>query len=301
MSASSPHSSATLGRRIAGWTSNFLATGIVLVAALGLGRQLVQWWGVESQSPGPPQSLASPEVPAGESTQLHFGEAAAAMQRSRFVGTRELALAALQANCRSVLEADPPATAELPATQGAFFQQSAGRAPAQQHPGRWEIYQFEGSLPIVVGVSLSPASDPSAAENPTQPLAAPLRRVLVWGLAAATSTHEWTLYTYRAQGNSAAAAELDLPLPAQSRRMLALGRTGEATIGFSGRAEPESWQRHFDRLAQERGWSSRGWQIAAGVWQARFVAKDPPRTIDVQFSGGAGRLAGLIVVEQAGP
>src|SRR5688572_15129356 len=40
-----------LARRIGGWTANLLATAIVVVACLGLGRQILMWWNEVSPPP----------------------------------------------------------------------------------------------------------------------------------------------------------------------------------------------------------------------------------------------------------
>ncbi len=98
----------SLARRVSGWTSNFLATGIVLVAAVGVGRQLVMWWGVEPADAVAPEpaAMSNPGVlsEAGEQPfQLTFG-AGYSLRRIELAGDLAAATRRLQAECRTILE-----------------------------------------------------------------------------------------------------------------------------------------------------------------------------------------------------
>ena len=73
-----------LARRWGHWASNLLVSGIVLVVAIALGREVVQWWYVEPAplTLGRPNGVNSPATLTsddplgrpGTSEELRFGE-----------------------------------------------------------------------------------------------------------------------------------------------------------------------------------------------------------------------------------
>lgn len=282
---------------MAGWTTNLLAIGLVLVIAVGLGRQLVEWYGLDAvPTPGPielPLGALDPNDSGAQPPRLEFGDQGYSLVRDTLVGDREAAVAKLRERCRTLLESAGEPTRAPGQSELRFLEQSAGRAPLEQQAGRWEIHQFEGDFPLLVAIRTQPpAANPSLAE--------PARRVLAWGLVVPADERTWNLYLYQAAGTAtdAAAVARRLPLPAGCRRTLSLvGNRGESTIGIAGSAAVQTWVQEFDRGYQQLGWKSRGWRVAGGVWQARY---DSPRAIEghveVRFhEAERGRLTGLIL------
>ncbi len=103
---------ATLGRRITAWTSNLLATAVVLVLALGIGRQLIAWYRVEPEAAhSAPLDMTAGSLDLsgadGKPLELEFGSLAHQLQRRVVHGSWRDARQALIADCREHL-ADRP-------------------------------------------------------------------------------------------------------------------------------------------------------------------------------------------------
>ena len=311
----------SLAQRISGWTSNLLATGIVLAAALGLGRQLVQWWSVDESQVGGTPPFASSRPFSEQTATLEFGNAGHLVSRETSRGPRDAVLARLRASCRRTLEVgteqvDPSSLANLKASERAFLERAAAREPIEQAPGRWQLHQYDGTFPIVVGIGLFPASASENRGSAERPLAEPARRVLAWSLAAPAGGNEWTLYTWRAgqvgqagkpdlqvTGQAREGGTAEVPLPPGSRRTLTLGNgADEATLGFAGNGDPRAWQQHFDRVAADRGCARGDWQATAGSWRLsyRTSVRERETAIDVHFSEHSGsELVGLVIITRS--
>jgi hypothetical protein len=319
---------ALASRRVIGWTTNLLATGIVLVLALGMGRELVRWWGVGSQ---PPAMSADPN-PAGSQVDpqsLEFGHGDYSLTRQSLAGAREAALGRLRELCREALAADAAGLSPPTASETAFLQRTASREPLEEQPGRWQLHYFEDAFPLLVGVRNAPAEvrpggrDPPVEHRPDAGATGladrarsggSQRRVLAWGLAVPAGENEWSLYTYRAARPAGSSAEpgrttpdplgsrkllADVQLPTGARRTLALrGQPGEATIGFTGRGLPETWRKELDAWFAAQGWQSDGWRSINSGWHAHYRHPVSSDAAQVHFADSAGVLTGLITLEK---
>jgi hypothetical protein len=294
------HNAPSVARRISGWTSNLLATGIVLVAALGLGRQLVVWWGVDSdaQVGAPPAAIPLGSPPE----ELQFGDSGHFVERQSLRGARDAALEAMRAACRRIARSQQWPSESPGENESAFLQRMAERGPAESGVG-WQLHQFDGQFPIVVGIGIrlqSEASTTSAEGAPVAKQPEALRRVLAWSLATPSGEGQWTIYTWRAGGSRSPTSPLaEIPLPPQSRRTLTLRSKEESVIGLAGSAPLEAWKRHFDNLARERGWPAEPWRLGGTSWHTRYFDPQASQAIDVQLSEPTqGRLVGMVIVQR---
>ncbi len=104
-----PPSLGRLARRISAWTTNSLLTLMLVVIALGFGREVLHWWHDEGTLPA-----AAPAMPAdrlGDAAAPHvleFGDQAWSIRRQEFSGPPGDVPAALQAACRAAI-VDTPA------------------------------------------------------------------------------------------------------------------------------------------------------------------------------------------------
>lgn len=285
----------SLARRVSGWTSSLLATGIVLVAAMGVGRQLVQWWRVDPPPAPVPGTVGIPEAGAEQPLQIHFGRYS--LRRIEVEGDLPAVIEQLKAQCRAVAQRARPPQTEPSEGERRFLERIAGREPLEED-GNWQIYQFEGKLPLLVAVAAEPAGSSS---SPSEESGRPQYRVVAWGLAMPGDDESCTLLVYEVQTPSGQDLQgADLALPAQFRRTLTLsGQAGETTIGFSfGGVVQRACAALDAALQSSQGWVSTGWRQSAGVWHNRY--RKSGRRLDIQlFDDGRGGTSGLaVLVEQ---
>jgi hypothetical protein len=174
---------AAVARRISGWTANLLASGIVIVACLAIGRQTIAWWyespvDVTAKSPAAslPESLP-------QELQLMTRHGSLTMEQIR--GDREMALVAMRKRCtQEAAESDlhspdqSSRTAPLREEEERFLARLANSAPIEQTSGI-DLYQPQGELTMVVAVSRKP------------------RRIAAWSFAIPAEEAVWSCYTVR--------------------------------------------------------------------------------------------------------
>ena len=188
--------STSLGRRIAGWASNLLASGVILIAALVFGRQVTQWWRSEPPAANSPDTVAARNLNLDDMAMswIEFGDSPLAMRRMVHHGVGESALAELRRICReSISDARPPN--RLPGkAEKQLLERIAAQQPVESEPGRWAIYQLEYPVPIVAAVLDEPSASAKVEEQQ--------RRVISWGLAFPSAVekqakaHQWTLFVW---------------------------------------------------------------------------------------------------------
>lgn len=224
-----PASFASLSRRISGWTTNLLATALVAVLALAVGRQLITWWRVEPGSGDPanganasPGTVALADLSAGQTLELGFGTLPYQLQCRTLRGDQAAAVEALSAACRELAAGAPPLAGLGPAEEQLLAVASQAE-PSARGPGSIELFAAPQGMPLVVVTAafaeqpaktdppaallppldqqIAPvASDqPAAAEREpktvaAKPVGASRRRVVTWGLAASAQAGEWSLY-----------------------------------------------------------------------------------------------------------
>jgi hypothetical protein len=272
------YSFAALAKRITVWTTNSLLTLIVLVAGLGFGRQVLNWWAAgASPSPTVVNSVNDP-------AQIHtfqFGDNSWSLSRRSVTGDKNKAVEQLRVACREALEAGPSAAA-LPADDR-FLTFLAGSTPVDQKPGKWRLYELNDAFPMTVGVATT-----SLAEH----------RVVVWGLAMPTGDKQWTLSTFQSEVCSTGGQSglSDVPLPPGSRRTLSLLATGGGIIAFSGPDRSVEWKNFYDEWSAHQGWQQvASWQPTGTAWYAKFATPDD--LIDIRFGpDGHGGLSGLLMI-----
>jgi hypothetical protein len=285
---------AKLARRLTAWTSNSLATAIVLVLALSGGRQLVRWY----QEDPLPSDHASGELAlhgsSGEPLSLELAGGGHTLRRESIRGSVDDATKRLQRFCRGVLESDVQPTEPVQPSQQRFLATLADRQPVEEDAGRWSIFRLPGLMPMVVGVrraSQAPVSAELLAEVPG--------RVLAWGVAVPSGQNDWILYQHQAVSDGVVRAphDLPIPLPVDSHRTLTIsGQGGERTIGIAGSGDATAWQQHFDQHFKSQSWQSHGWQRSGPVWHAQYEHPGG-RIAEVHFAGDRQHeLLGLVII-----
>jgi hypothetical protein len=301
-----------LSRRIAGWTTNGLATALVILAGLTLGRQVLIWW---KETPATPSAGGARDgAPAPETgiRQLEFGALATTVQTRQVRGTRQEVLLQLRELCRPAARPESPADASAPPAERRLLAELAGKDPAESGDG-WRIDELPQGLPLVVcSTSVERSSFPSkskpgaAGNGMNSVLPSPLDpRIVSIGLAVPGREGQWTAYAFRVDGAaSAASGDTAIPLPPGSRTVMTVRQPdGSVLTTFRGISEASAWEQHFRTAPPEKRWRILGNPLKADVrWQAEFVQGGAkPLRAQVHFEyDGQGGLHGLVLVSPAG-
>ena len=296
-----------LSRRIAGWTTNGLATGLILLAGLTLGRQVLIWWG---QSDSPPVSRPDEHQVQAGPRQIELAALATTIRTQEIRGTRDDALVALRNLCRPAKRPGVRTSAAAGAAEQKLLAELSGQEPAERGDG-WRLDQFSQGLPLVIcstavernSFRSQEKGNPENGVNSVPPSPADLRIVAV-GLAVPRGENEWTAYAFEVDGAEASEHNFGFPLPPNSARGISLRQPdGSLLMAFDGSGSSEEWERHFRGQPQKEGWQLAAEPPAAGPrWQAQFRKRLPkPLRADVHFEyDGQGGLHGLLVVSPAG-
>lgn len=287
---------ARLARRITGAASNLLATGVVLAAALGGGRELISWWGVQGKTAAAP-AAAFTETWGGDdaSRLLEFGDAPYVWRRDAVVGDVQAALAHLRRLGRDALERGAVAAQDVGPAERELLEATRSWTPTEVRTGEWRLYENAEHMPLMIGVRDASPRRASATEDPPS-------RLVVWGIAVPQAENAWATYFCCGAGHlSEIPRRARPPLPPGSERTLYLAAPGGgALLGFRGgdvldaRSFYESW-------IEQHGWRVlEPWRHAGGVWRLRAMTANgqPDNGITIHLAVDETRtLRGLIVIE----
>ena len=236
--------SPTLSQYVARMATNLLASGLVLILTLVIGRQMLQWWREARRAPQ--ASLAGAAVPADawNDVRIWFGEADRPIRRLDLAGDREAVGRQLRAACL----------------------ETSGRTTSG--PSKVEVTELLKPVPLLV------LSDPAAADDAA--------RHVCWGVALPQSGRDgwWSGFVWTRAAESP--AQPTLPLPAGCARIATL-RTGSGTVtAFRSQLPADELRRRWDELVSPAPLNHDAWQIsgagsarhydsAAGSWDIHFA------------------------------
>ncbi len=174
--SSAPASFATVARKVSGWTTNLLATGLILVVALGLGRQLIGWWRIEPDEVMPMLPADGPglgDADASAPATLEFGDSPYAIERRSVRGDRAEALGQLLISCRqAAAQSDPPLAPPGDAEQQLL--ETVQHLQPLVRSGEVRFYGPDAGFPLLIAVA--PAQSSGQHELPPDSLSAPENR-----------------------------------------------------------------------------------------------------------------------------
>jgi hypothetical protein len=173
---------ASLARQISGWTTNLLATAIVLAGGLAFGWQVLFWWHEQPQpAAGPSEAfLAAADLPPAAGREFWTKHGPLKVEQVR--GGPDEAIVTMRASCRGIQPPQDSAAAGPGEVQ--FLAQLSRQAPLEE-AGDLALYQPPGRLAMVVAVSRS------------------RQRIVGWSFALSASDGTWTLYHFRPQSAGA--------------------------------------------------------------------------------------------------
>ena len=155
-----------LARRISSWTTKSLLTVMLLVIALGFGREVLHWWHDDDRSPA-----AMPIQPAdlsGDRAAPHvmeFGDRHGSMRREAFSGPLSGLPAALEAACRAAIVAARPRSVAADAVERELLNRLAHERPVAEEQGQWRIYRWGEGQPVLIGTRAFPVAGAGGKER----------------------------------------------------------------------------------------------------------------------------------------
>jgi hypothetical protein len=276
-----------------------LATGLVLLAGLVFGTQVIAWWRTDQHPPDAADHIAAvlgDSSPFG-SGWMQFGESTLAVQCNSFDGNEQTALDGLRQRCRQAARGTPLFGQQPSVTEKQLLTKLETTSPIEQQPGKWRMFQLSEGVPMVAVVSENPFFGGSDAQ-----VAAADSRVLSLGLAVRRSGQQlashprWTLMVCADGAPMTAGEQLPEPAPPPgSQRILAVrDDDGNQLCSWNGTADSVQWQVALDGWHASHGWKPASeWSQLGQNWHRRYE-HPTTRFADVQFSETvAGSLIGF--------
>ena len=315
-----PKQSQSLGRlaqRISAWTTNSLLTLMLVVIALGFGRQVLRWWHDEGSPAG-----AGPADPLGDRTAAHvleFGDQAWSMRRQEFFGPAGGVSAALQAAGRAAIVDCRPRGESPDASEQEVLKQLAGQRPVAEVHGQWRLYVWGPEHPVLIGTRAVESGEQGAGAPPAPRSATGTRldetpyRVVIWGMAVPAADHAghhvpmvaaadaWTLYLFQSGGGACGQGQGrgEIPLPPGGHRLVSIRAAGGDAITAFSTDDGDAVRGFYDRWFADRGWTAVArWRPIAAGWHSRFEVRShaPALAVDIRLGiDPQGRWTGLVM------
>src|SRR6516165_12131691 len=150
-----------VARRMTSRTTDLIAIGIVVVASLTLGRQVLVWWHA-----APPDGRAAAAATASKPVwddpnqpmALEFGDFPLAMIRQIIVGDREAAMAAMVVRCAEAARQAGGPWREREEAEDQLLIRIQKLKPVAEEAGVWSVYVFDEHVPMAAAVRQFPAA-----------------------------------------------------------------------------------------------------------------------------------------------
>jgi hypothetical protein len=267
-----PNSLGQLAGRISAWTTRGLLSAMLLVAALGFGREVLHWWHDDNPKTSHPFEAPDPLGDPSALQILDFGDQAWSIRRQGYSGPAADLPLALQAACKAAISDAHPRLIAADAAERELLARLAGEKPVAENQGQWRLYQWTSGYPVLIGTRAVAMRDIGEAA-PGTILDMTAYRVVIWGIAVPGAASNWTLYLFLAGGseNPNGSAKAVIPLPPGARRLIAMrGAEGGAITAFST-GDVDAAREFYDHWFAEQGWqAANSWQRIATGWNAHF-------------------------------
>jgi len=165
-----------LAKSISAWTTNLLATAIVLAGGLALGWQVLAWWHEAPQMATANPELAAANLPLVDDSR-EFWTSHGPLKIERVRGSEADAVAGMWSYQKATI-AGSEAAATLGPGEKRFLAALQGQTPLEES-GDLTLYQPRGQTAMVVAVSR------------------PQQRIVGWSFALESEHELWTLYHFR--------------------------------------------------------------------------------------------------------
>ncbi|QDU98021.1 hypothetical protein [Lignipirellula cremea] len=275
--ADSPPDFGAIARTWSSLASNLLASGLVIVIALTIGRQVWLWRlaGPKAAALAAADKIdrhwANDRVPH----RLQFGDASPALTRVVVDGDVDQALKQLHGYCRRIAQQSPAPLGSPGAGELRLLRQLEGTPAVDQSPGEWALYQLRE--PVVMAAAVRRA-DPHAA--PPGVAAEPaVDRIVALGVAlpvladTARDPVQWTLHVMDVSQAPLAGPALRLDWPDFMGPVAAMESAfGQAIVARQGAGPLPRWQTFFDEALPALGYQRLAeWTVLPHGRQTRYL------------------------------
>jgi len=287
--------SPSLSKRIVGWTTNLLATGLIALSGLVVGRQVLEWWQAESVVPTAVGVRVGSAAPGGG---VSFGESPAQFRRWQVHGDTSAVLGELRNACRAAASASPEPLGKPTAAEQQLLAQVAGLQPREHVPEKFRLFELAKPWPIVVAITDRPQERDSNSAH----VVVAQNGVLSWGLAfpASTEKDEWMLFSFAPAASDLAFAADMVTLPASCQRLIAIPSGDLLLVGFASSIAAKDLADEWDVTTSGGSWrADEDWQVTGNKWHRRYACD--AATLDVQFAtSGSGETIGFAAASSRG-
>jgi hypothetical protein len=291
-----PSGYARLARKWSRLSSNLLASGLVIVAAIALIKYVVPWW-KQDEPPSAGAHLAETLGQGVETEDPHgvlsgFGELSHSLRQARFVGDRAGSREKLRQICRQAAQTLQQSNRIVGPAEQRILNRLRTETPVAEEAGKWHMYETDGPAPIVAIVPWSHFAEPGDQAGSAS------TGVLSWGIAVPDADSSWTIFVYPGSGvgHSSIPGLPQVELPTGTIKTMSLAsENGGALLGFSGSIDPAACRAHFDRWAATTNTPQAApWRKIGPQWMARF-GKEDIGWVDVHLFEEDGRSTGGFV------
>jgi len=307
-SSKAPSGLGRLARRISAWTTNSLITVMLLVVALGFGREVLHWWhGVPSSATAPIPSadcLSDGTAPHD----LEFGNQPWSIRRQEFSGPLGDLPSALQSACRTAIVDCRPHGESADAAEQELLKRLAAERPVAQERGQWRLYRWGEGHPVLIGTracdTATAVGKGGIAPITGTSLDKTAFRVVLWGIAVPEAAKAWNLYLFQSRGAAGEAGHggSEIPLPPGGHRILSIRSSEGGAITAFTTNDSNVGREFYDRWFTDHGWTAAvRWRPVASGWHARFETQSRGLTVAADIRLGAdaqGRWTGLVIEGQ---
>lgn len=287
-----PAASSSLARKILGRSIDLLVIGFLLTVGLSIGQQLIQWWHTDPGAtiPGGTQFHSGDLDWSRTPVTLRFGDAATALERIPFQGTRDQLWNELTNLGQSIVNRTDASSGPIDEAEQAWLGALKSAPPVMWESARGNVYRRQEPLPSFVAtrfVDSEPIKDDAEQDGSKQ-------RIVGWGLAFPTSSEDWTIYVFHPR--TAISREPDptfqMMPPEGSRNLTDLqGVDGSRWQIIEGRGKLSGWVQQFDSQFGEAAAVSR----AIGEESASLKYRIDPFLVEIQLRHESeDRLTGVI-------
>ncbi len=275
------------------WTSNLIATGLVIVIVIMFGPELVSSIIPSDRANFSDQLDIVKDWPTFQQCNLEFGEVGYQLTRAHFSGGTQEVFDLLERVCREQLKGNVKPFGTLGVQEKKFIEAQVGATPVELVSGKYRIF-CERSEPMLAGyptaVGIRDDCDSGASGHSSS-------RMAVWAMAMPVAENEWTTFVGTA-ANKDRNDWLEQMIPTDSNKNISLSdKLGGAVIGFAGGDLREAVE-FYERFGEENQVELQNIQSTDTSWNASVVMKDENKVVDfrVQLSHPKGKsLTGIIM------
>ena len=275
------------------WTSNLIATGLVIAIVTMFGPELVSSIMPSGSANFSDQLDIVEDWPTFQHCNLEFGEVGYQLTRAHFSGGTQEVFDLLEKACREQLEGNVKPFGTLGVQEKKFIEAQVGATPVEMVSGKYRIF-CERSEPMLAGYPTAVGIRDDCDSGDSVHLCS---RMAVWAMAMPVAENEWTTFVGTA-ANKDNNDWLDQMIPIDSNKNISLSdKSGGAVIGFSGGDLREAVE-FYERFGEENQVELQNIQSTDTSWNASVVIKDENKVVDfrVQLSHPKGKsLTGIIM------